>query len=116
MKSIKHALFAAGLLCSALSFAAPLPGAPRQADMRIDAVQRQAVIDSVIAELHKTYVFPEHAKKIDAALRQHQKRGDYAAMHRGDDGDCSESGASWPDGCGLCGRRLFSDGRPRTGD
>jgi hypothetical protein len=80
MKTIKHALLAGGLLFSALACAQQLPGAPHQADMRIDAVQRKAVIDGVIGELHKSYVFPEQAKKVDAALRQHQKHGDYDAI------------------------------------
>lgn len=80
MKIIKHALFAAGLLFCATTFAQHLPGSPNQADMRIDPAQRQALIDGIIGELHKNYVFPEQANKIDAALRQHQKRGDYAAI------------------------------------
>lgn len=80
MKTIKHALLASALLFCACSFAQQLPGAPQQADMRIDAAQRQAVIDGVIGELHKNYVFPEQAKKMDAALRLHQKHGDYAAI------------------------------------
>lgn len=56
------------------------PGAPQQADMVIDAAQRNALIDTIIAELNKSYVFPEQAKKAEAALRDHQKRGSYDSI------------------------------------
>lgn len=80
MKTIKFALAAGGLLLSALSFAQQLPDTRNQPDTPIDSTQRQVVIDSVIRELRNTYVFPEQAKKMELALRQHQKRGAYDAI------------------------------------
>jgi hypothetical protein len=57
-----------------------MPGGPNQPDMTLDAAQRQQIIDSTILELNKNYVFPEKAKKMEAALRLHQKRGDYNSV------------------------------------
>jgi hypothetical protein len=60
-----------------LASAQSMPGGPNQPDMKVDALMRQQLIDATIVELNKSYVFPEKAKKMEAALRQHQKRGDY---------------------------------------
>lgn len=80
MKTIINSL-AAGLLLATLGLAPAsaqmLPGGRDQPDMTVDAAQRKQVIDSMIAELHKSYVFPEQAKKVEAAIRQRQKRGEY---------------------------------------
>lgn len=76
---MKKALFA-GLLLSALALApasAQMRGARDQPDMTVDAAQRKQVIDAMIAELHKSYVFPEKAKKVEADIRARQKRGEY---------------------------------------
>jgi hypothetical protein len=80
MNTTKLMAATCGLLFSTLLFAQQLPGAPQQADMRIDGPQRQVVIDGVIRELRQSYVFPDQAAKIETALRQHQKRGDYNAI------------------------------------
>ena len=80
MNHIKRALMASGLLLSALIFvpaSAQMRPDPNQPDMAVSAVQRQQVIDAMITELHKSYVFPEQAKKVEAVIRQHQKKGDY---------------------------------------
>ncbi len=82
MKTIKRALIA-GLLLSAFTLApasAQMPGAPGQPDMVINASDRQQVIDAMIQEMHKNYVFPEQAKKVEAVIRQHQKKGAYDAI------------------------------------
>ena len=80
MKTLKPAILAAAVL-SALAFlparAQMPPGGRDQPDMSIDAAQRKQVIDSMIDSLNKNYVFPEQARKVDAVIRQHQKRGDY---------------------------------------
>lgn len=79
MKMIKKSVLAA-LMLSALSLApaqAQMPGSREQADMTIDAAQRSRVIDAMLAELNKSYVFPDQAKKVEAAIRQRQKRGEY---------------------------------------
>lgn len=73
----------ASLLLSAIAFAPAIaqpPGGRDQPDMTIDSAQRKQVIDAMLAELHKSYVFPEQAKKVDAVIRQHQKRGDYDSI------------------------------------
>src|SRR5882757_9016916 len=80
----RTALFIGTLLFCALQ-AAPasaqqIPGAPHQADMAVDASQRQQLIDGVIREMNKSYVFPELARKVETALRQHQSQGDYDAI------------------------------------
>lgn len=62
------------LLAGAASaqFGAPPPNQP---DLVIDAGMRAAVIDSLIAGLHDSYVFPEVAKTLDRHLRGMQKKG-----------------------------------------
>ena len=81
----KFSTIASTVLASALvlAFAASpalarqMPGAPGQSDMTITASERQTVINSLIRDLNGNYVFPELAKKVDLALRQKHKRGDY---------------------------------------
>ncbi len=82
MKTIKHALIAGLLLSAFASFpvSAQMPGGPGQPDMTIDAAQRNQVIDAMIKEMHQNYVFPEQAKKVEAAIRQHQKKGAYDSI------------------------------------
>ena len=82
MKTFKRALIA-GLLLSAFTLvpaSAQIPGGPSQPDKTIDASERQQVIDAMIKEMHKSYVFPEQAKKVEAVIRQRQKIGDYDAI------------------------------------
>ncbi len=81
MKTIRHALVAALLLSAFAQFPANAQGNdPNQPDMVVNAAQRQQVIDAMIKELNTAYVFPEQAKKVEAAIRQHQKKGDYDAI------------------------------------
>lgn len=79
---ITRSFLLAGLMITALPQAGAQqpPGGPQQADMTIGAAQRNALIGDIIAELNKSYVFPEQAKKAEAALREHQKRGAYDAI------------------------------------
>jgi C-terminal processing protease CtpA/Prc len=77
-----HASFLFGALLCAIVPASPsraqnTSGASHQADMQIDAKRRQHIIDNLVLELNQGYVFPELAKKVEHALRQHQKRGVY---------------------------------------
>lgn len=74
MKTMKLALAAGALLVSTLAFAQMPPPGP---DMTIDAAQRAQVLDAVVREMHKTYVFPEVARKVDSAITEKRKRGDY---------------------------------------
>jgi hypothetical protein len=63
-----------------------IPAGVTSADMvsKIDAATRKRVINGAITNLNEFYVYPEMAKKMEAALREHQNRGDYDAV---DDGD-----------------------------
>ena len=86
MKTIKRALIS-GLLISAFAFApagAQMRPDPAQPDLVMDAAQRQLVIDAMLKELHKSYVFPEQARKVEVAIRQHQKKGDYDSITSAD--------------------------------
>jgi hypothetical protein len=63
-----------------------IPPGMTAADMnpKIDAATKARVIDGAIANLNEFYVFPETAKKMEQALRERQKKGDYDAI---DDGE-----------------------------
>ena len=80
MKPLKQVLAAVGLLTATLAFAQQVPGQAQQTDRRIDGAQRLALIDGVIREINQSYIFPALAKRVEAALRQHQQRGDYNAI------------------------------------
>lgn len=72
-----------GLVAFALAggpaFAQPA-GAHYQADMPVTSATRQQLIESLIGEVNSSYVFPEMAKKVDAALRNQRERGVYDKM------------------------------------
>ena len=63
-----------------------IPPGMTAADMnpKIDAATRARVIEGAIASLNEFYVFPETAKKMEEALRERQKKGDYDAMNDGE--------------------------------
>lgn len=52
--------------------------------MKIDAATRVRVIDGAIANLNEFYVFPETAKKMEEALLERLKRGEYDGVVDGD--------------------------------
>jgi len=58
------------------------PGAVIE-NVKVDAAERQRVIDGVGANLNEFYVFPETAKKMQAAVETHLKHGDYDAISDG---------------------------------
>jgi hypothetical protein len=64
------------LLFGSLARAQPEP----QPDMTIDAATRNLVIDRAVALLNEHYVFPGVAKEMAAAVRQHQKQGEYDSI------------------------------------
>jgi len=45
--------------------------------LKIDAATRARVIDGAVANLNEFYVYPETAKRMEEALRAHQKKGEY---------------------------------------
>jgi len=63
-----------------------IPPGLTAADMflKIDAATRTRVIDGAVSNLNEFYVYPETAKKMEEALRAHQKKGDYDSI---DDAD-----------------------------
>ena len=52
---------------------------------KVDAATRAKVIDGAVAALNESYVFPETAKKMEEAVKAHQKKGDYDSITEGDD-------------------------------
>jgi hypothetical protein len=69
-----------GVISSFLMNAVP-PGMTA-ADMylKIDAAMRTRVIDSAVANLNEFYIYPETAKRMEEALRAHQKKGEYDSV------------------------------------
>lgn len=59
-----------------------IPPGMTAADMnqKIDAATRARVIDAIVAKLNELYVFPDVAKKMEQALREHQQKGAYDAV------------------------------------
>lgn len=53
---------------------------PPQNDMAVDAASRAAVIDSIIANLDRYYVYPEKAAAMSTELRAQRQRGDFDAV------------------------------------
>jgi retinol-binding protein 3 len=64
-----------------------IPPGAKASDLnfKIDAATRAKVIDGAVAALNQTYVFPVTAKKMEEAVRAHQKKGDYDSITEGDD-------------------------------
>src|SRR4051794_27040690 len=62
------------------SLTAPASGSanpPPDDDAPIDAVMRSQIIDAALQKLAGRYLFPDVAAKMVAAVRAHQKHGDY---------------------------------------
>jgi retinol-binding protein 3 len=53
-------------------------------DVTLNKATRAKVIDGAIAQLNENYVFPKVATQMEAAIRAHQKRGDYDRVTDGD--------------------------------
>jgi retinol-binding protein 3 len=45
--------------------------------VKVDAAERQRVVDGVAKNLNESYVYPDLAQKMEAAIRASQKRGEY---------------------------------------
>ena len=65
----------------------PVPPGTKAEDLnfKIDAAGRAKVIDGAVAALNESYVYPETAKKMEEAVRGHQKKGEYDTITDGDD-------------------------------
>jgi len=55
------------------------PGAVME-DIKVNAAERQSVIDGVVRNLTEFYVYPDLAQKMADAVGENQKRGDYRAI------------------------------------
>ncbi len=49
-------------------------------DPKLDVATRTRVLDAVVAKLTELYVYPDVAKKMEQALREHAKKGAYDAV------------------------------------
>jgi retinol-binding protein 3 len=65
-----------------LSLRAVPPGAAIES-IKLDAAERQRVIDGVAAKLTEYYVYPDVAQKMNEAMKAHQKSGEYDALTDG---------------------------------
>jgi retinol-binding protein 3 len=77
---------ARAFLTTLVLVALPAASAQRQPDgpdKTIDAAERKAVIDGALDKINKNYVFPEVAKKMEAAVRDRQAKGEYDAITSG---------------------------------
>jgi retinol-binding protein 3 len=63
----------------------PVPAGAVLDEIRLDAPQRQRVIDDVLSNLDQFYVYPDLAKKMGEAVRAKESRGDYRAITSGDE-------------------------------
>ena len=63
-----------------------IPPGMTAADMniKVDAATRTRVIDAIATKLTEYYVYADGAKKMVAAMRAHQKKGEYDAITDGD--------------------------------
>jgi Peptidase family S41/N-terminal domain of Peptidase_S41 in eukaryotic IRBP len=59
------------------------PGAVVE-NVKLDASERQRVIDGLIKNLKESYVYPDLAQKMEDAIRANQNHGDYDAITDGD--------------------------------
>jgi hypothetical protein len=64
-------------------FAIPPGMAAKDMNISVDAATRTRVIDAAVARLAEYYVYPDLAKKMGDALREHQKQGAYDAINDG---------------------------------
>ena len=79
LSTIAAAVIALACACAPVA-AQQMPGGPDQKDMTLTAAERQTVIDALIKDMNGNYVFPDLAKKVEASLRQKQKRGEYDSI------------------------------------
>lgn len=60
-----------------------IPPGATLADFRIDNAEKKRVIESAIAQLDSSYVFPDVSAKMAAAVRARLARGEYAGVNNG---------------------------------
>ncbi len=69
------------LILTVLALAAPIGRAQQPAgpppDLTIDAATRTAVVEEALKQIREAYVLPDLGAKMEAAIRERMKRGDY---------------------------------------
>lgn len=73
-------LTAALCVCAAQASFAQAARPEEQPDQTIDAAARGQIIDAALKRLNDSYVFPEVAKKMEASVRDQQRRGEYDSI------------------------------------
>lgn len=74
------ALFSSFFLTNAVGVLAQGPMRGDQPDLTLDAATRTQVIEGVLKRLNDSYVFPEVAKKMEAAVRERMQRNEYDSI------------------------------------
>src|SRR5262252_1335894 len=69
-----------GVIASFQMQAIPPGMSPADMSLKIDAATRARVIDGAVSNLNEFYIYPETAKKMEEALRAHQKKGEYDSV------------------------------------
>jgi retinol-binding protein 3 len=62
-----------------------LPPGAKVDDIQLDAATRKKTIDDIATKLTEYYVYPDVAAKMIAAVREHQKKGDYKSITDGNE-------------------------------
>ncbi|HWC20282.1 MAG TPA: S41 family peptidase, partial [Terriglobales bacterium] len=57
-----------------------IPAGAAVENVKLDAAERQRVIDGVAGNLRESYVYPDLAQRMEDEIRANQKRGDYDAI------------------------------------
>ncbi|HEX5709654.1 MAG TPA: S41 family peptidase [Pyrinomonadaceae bacterium] len=68
------------IVCCAANVSARQGQPEEQPDRTLDAAARAQVIDAAIKRLNESYVFPEVAKKMEATVRETQRKGEYDSI------------------------------------
>jgi len=75
---MRFLFLAVWLSCQLPAFAQAPPSSPAPAQqIKLDVQTRQEVIEATLKALNEKYVFPETAKKMEAAIRERMARGEY---------------------------------------
>jgi hypothetical protein len=61
-----------------------IPTDAKEEEVKLDAAERERIVDAASSKLNEYYVYAETAKKMTAALKKHVKDGDYNEITEGD--------------------------------
>ena len=83
MKYFQHLLFSVAATLALPVLAQEAQGRAAQMDVTLSALERRQIVDDLIREINTSYVFPDLAVKVEAALRSHQGSGSYDKISSG---------------------------------